>query len=257
LSLSGKTLILHAPITWFMIARAQQELLGYDLSSNRELLMLVSLLLLLVGLALAFAGRKAWKHVMSFIGALIGGLMGYVFGAAIGGILIGFIVGMLGSFIGSALFIFLARVGIALVAGMLSFIVLAAVTGSGLLALIVGGIAFALTFVYIEVAIGIVTAVVGGLLVGFALVLFDVDLTTTVLVMLGLMVFGAAFQMTVWKEEQDRRRHHAKHHPVAAAAVSPPTPPPIPGRTCSRCGRQLSYIPEYNRFYCRHCQRYE
>ena len=240
-----------------MIARAQQELLGYDLSSDKELLMIVALLLFLVGLALAFAGRKAWKHVMSFIGAIIGGLVGYVFGAAIGGVFMGFIVGMLGSFIGSAMFIFLARVGISLVAAMLSLIVVAAVTGNGVVALVVAVIALAVTFIYIEVAIGIVTAIVGGLLAGFALVLLDVEMLWTVLVMLGLIVFGAVFQMTVLKEEQDRRRHHATHHPVAAAAVVPPTPPPMPGRSCPRCGGQLSYIPEYNRFYCHRCQRYE
>lgn len=63
-----------------MIARAQQTLFGVDLSSNKELLLIVSLVLLLGGLALAFAGRRVWRHAMSFIGAVIGGLLGFTFG---------------------------------------------------------------------------------------------------------------------------------------------------------------------------------
>jgi hypothetical protein len=243
-----------------MIARAQQTLFGQDLGHiSPELVFLIALVIVFVGFALAFAGRRVWKHMMSFIGAIIGGLFGFVFGAAIGGWLVGFVTGLLGSFIGSALFIFLARVGISVVAGALALVVVGGLTGSGLLALVVGAIAFVVIFVYVETAIGLVTAVVGALLVGAGLFLMDlVDMLLIVVAVLGIAVFGAAFQMIALKEEKERRlAHHATHHPVAAAAVAAPVPPPMPGRTCSRCGGQLSYIPEYNRYYCYHCQRYE
>jgi hypothetical protein len=243
-----------------MIARAQQTLFGQDLGHiSPELVFLIALVIVFVGLALAFAGRRVWKHMMSFIGAIIGGLFGFVFGAAIGGWLVGFVTGLLGSFIGSALFIFLARVGISVVAGALALVVVGGLTGSGLLALVVGAIAFVVIFVYVETAIGLVTAVVGALLVGAGLFLMDlVDMLLIVVAVLGIAVFGAAFQMIALKEEKERwLAHHATHHPVAAAAVAAPVPPPMPGRTCSRCGGQLSYIPEYNRYYCYHCQRYE
>jgi MFS family permease len=242
-----------------MIARAQQTLFGQDLSSvSPELVFLIALVIVLVGLALAFAGRKVWRHMMSFIGAIIGGLFGFVFGAAIGGWLVGFVAGLLGSFIGSALFIFLARVGISVVAAALTVVVVGAFTDSSLVALFVGAIAFVVTFVYVETAIGLVTAVVGALLVGAGLFLMDlVDMLLVVIAVLGIAVLGAAFQMTALKEEKERRlAHHATHHPVAAA-VAAPAAPPMPGRTCSICGGQLSYIPEYNRYYCYHCQRYE
>jgi hypothetical protein len=243
-----------------MIARAQQTLFGQDLGHiSPELVFLIALVIVFVGFALAFAGRRVWKHMMSFIGAIIGGLFGFVFGAAIGGWLVGFVTGLLGSFIGSALFIFLARVGISVVAGALALVVVGGLTGSGLLALVVGAIAFVVIFVYVETAIGLVTAVVGALLVGAGLFLMDlVDMLLIVVAVLGIAVFGAAFQMIALKEEKERwLAHHATHHPVAAAAVAAPVPPPMPGRTCSRCGGQLSYIPEYNRYYCYHCQRYE
>jgi MFS family permease len=243
-----------------MIARAQQSLLGYDLGTNEELLLLVALVFLFIGLILAFAGRKVWKHVMSLIGAVIGGLLGFTIGTAVGGVLIGFITGILGSMVGSAVFIFLARLGIGVVAGLLTFIVVAEVTGSSVLALVAAVIAFAFTFAYIEVAIGIVTAVVGGLLVGIGLLWLDMEMLVAVLVLMAVMVFGAAFQMTALKEEVDRKRRVSAigySGSVAAAAVAPPEPPPVPVRTCVRCGGQLSYIPEYNQYYCHKCQRYE
>jgi len=243
-----------------MIVRAQQTLLGYDLGTNEELLLIVALVFLFIGLILAFAGRKVWKHVMSLIGAVIGGLLGFTIGTAVGGVLIGFITGILGSMVGSAVFIFLARLGIGVVAGLLTFIVVAEVTGSSVLALVAAVIAFAFTFAYIEVAIGIVTAVVGGLLVGIGLLWLDMEMLVAVLVLMAVMVFGAAFQMTALKEEVDRKRRVSAigySGSVAAAAVAPPEPPPVPVRTCVRCGGQLSYIPEYNQYYCHKCQRYE
>lgn len=237
-----------------MEARTLQIILGQDLSSNPELLFLIALVLMLLGLALALVGRKVWKHLMSFVGAIIGGLLGFVFGAAIGGWLVGFIAGMIGSMIGGAVFVFLARLGIAAVAGVLAFIVVAGGTTSEIAGLLVGLIVFVATFIYAETAVGIVTAIVGGLLFGSGMFLLDIDMTLTMLAVLALAVFGGAFQMSVLKEERDRPRIR---HPVAVAAMTPPAAPPMPGRTCQKCGGQLSYIPEYDRYYCYHCQRYE
>jgi hypothetical protein len=239
-----------------MIVRAQQTLFGQDLGAiSPELVFLIALLLVLVGLALAFAGRRVWKHMMSFVGAVIGGMFGFLFGAAVGGWIVGFVVGMLGSFIGSALFIFLARLGLSIVAAGLTIVVAEAVLGSGLISLVLGAVAFALTFVYVETAIGIVTAIVGGLLVGSGLFLMGVeDMLVVLLAVLALAVFGGAFQMTALKEEREKR---IARHSIAAAAMSPPAAPPVPGRMCVKCGGDLSYIPEYNRYYCHRCQRYE
>ncbi len=254
---------------WRMIARALQQLLpGLEFGLNEQYLMLIAFILLVVGLALALAGRTVWRHVMSFIGAIIGGLLGFAFGTAVGGVLIGLILGFLGAFLGSAVFIFLARVGISLLAGILAFIVLtnvlpstvsASTSSINLIGLVAGFIVFVVTFIYAEVAIGIVTAIAGGLLAGFALILLNVDMTLAVIAMLALMVFGAALQLSLLKEESDRKRARrmAAASPVAASAMSPPAAPAMPGRTCPKCGGQATYIPEYNRYYCYHCQHYE
>jgi hypothetical protein len=254
-----------------MIARVQVELVpGLSFTLSDQLLLLIALALLLVGLALALAGRAVWRHVMSFIGGVVGGLLGFTFGSALGGgILVGFIVGFIGAMIGSSVFIFLARVGISALAGVLGFIVMTSVLPSlisgvsssslNAVALVIGLIIFVVTFVYAEVAIGIVTAIAGGLLAGFALILLGVSMTTSILALLAIIVFGAVLQLTALKEESDMKRmsRTIAHPSVVASAVSPPAAPAMPGRTCPRCGGQLEYIPEYNRYFCFSCQKYE
>lgn len=254
-----------------MMARVKLELVpGLSFTLSDQLLMLIAVVLLLVGLALAFFGRVVWRHVMSFVGGVVGGLLGFTFGSALGGsMLVGFIIGFLGAMIGSAVFIFLARVGISALAGVLGFIVMTSllptvisgVSTSTLdaAALVIGLVVFVITFVYAEVTIGIVTAIAGGLLAGFAMILLGVDMTLSVLALLAIIVFGAALQLTVLKEETENRRmsRTIAHPSVVASAVSPPVAPAMPGRTCPRCGGQLDYIPEYNRYYCLSCQKYE
>lgn len=245
-----------------MFARIAQHFGGLDFSANRELQIIVAVLLVFVGLFLAFAGRRIWKSVMSFIGGIIGFLVGLAIGTAAFGVLIGLLIGILGGIIGSAIFVFLARLGISVVAGLLAFLVVSAIGGTTWLipALIVGAVVFVVTFVFVEAAIGVVTAVAGGLLFGFGLILLDVNMGLSVIAMLAVIVFGAAFQLYVWHEEEERRHGRAAVDPVyygTGAAAAAPAAPSMPGRTCPRCGSQMRYVPEYNRYYCDHCQQYE
>jgi len=225
---------------------------------DSNVLMIIALALILIGFALAFAGRRIWKHVMSLIGALLGGMLGFIFGTSLGGWLVGLMVAILGSFIGSAVFIFIARLGIAVVAGVLALAVGEGLTGSALAGLLLGLVVFVLTLVYAETAVGIVTAVVGGLLVGFGLYLLGVDTAVTMISLFATALFGAVVQMTALKEEADiRRGYRAVSRSPAAATLAAPSPPPIPGRSCPRCGQQMRYMPDYNRYFCDRCQRYE
>lgn len=233
---------------------------GYDLGESSDLLALIALLLVVVGLFLAFVGRRAWRHVMSFIGAVIGGLLGFAVGTAIGGLLIGFIVSALAAIVGSALFIFLANLAIALTAATLAFIVAGALTGSTIIGLVAGLIAFVVTIVFIEGAIGVVTAAVGGLLVGIGVMWLGFEMLVVVVAMLGSMILGGAFQMFALKEEAELRekaRRLGSDSPLAMKAAAPPAPPPVPGRPCARCGAQMTYIPEYNRYFCQKCGVYD
>jgi uncharacterized membrane protein len=243
-----------------MNGQGPQEFFGYDLGVNSEVLGIIALLLVVVGLFLAFAGRKAWRHVMSFIGAVVGGLMGFAIGTAIGGWAVGLMVSVLAAMVGSALFVFVANVAIGLTAGLLAFIVAGALTGSTLVGLAVGLVAFIVTIAFIETAIGVVTAVVGGLLVGIGVMWFGLEMLVVVMAMLGSMVLGGAFQMFALREEselRERARRVGSESSVAMGAVAAPAPPPVPGRACERCGAQMTYIPEYNRYFCQKCGRYD
>ena len=230
---------------------------GFEDATSSELGILVFVIMLVVGLVIAFAGRIAWRHLMSFIGAIIGGLFGFVLGTAVGGPIVGLFVSMLCAVIGSFVFIFLAEIGLGVVAGLFTYFVVEAVTDIDVVALVFAGVALVVTVVFIEQALGVVTALIGGLLVGLALIWLDwLDMTIVVIIMLGTMIFGAAFQLAAIKDEG--RRYAAAVAPAAAAtAPAAPASPPVPGRTCPSCGGPLEYVPEYNRYYCYRCQRYE
>lgn len=230
----------------------QQGPPGFEENTSPELLLLIGVVVLCLGFVLALAGRVAWKHVMSFIGGVLGAIFGFVFGTAVGGVLVGLIVSMLGAVIGSTVFVFLAQAGLGAVAGFLTYIVAMAVVDNVIVSFMLAGVAFVVTIVFVEQAIGIVTSIVGGLLVGIGLIWLDVtDMTIVVLAMFGTMVFGSAFQLSVIKEQKEARTVR-----TAAASMAPATPS-MPGRTCPKCGGPLTYVPEYNRYYCHKCQRYE
>jgi hypothetical protein len=229
----------------------QQGPPGFEENASPEILLLIGFCILMLGFVLGFAGRVAWRHIMSFIGALIGGLLGFVYGTAIGGWIVGLLVSMLGAIIGSVIFVFLATVGLGAVAGILTYVVSMSVVDNFLFSAIAAGIAFVVTIAFADEAIGVVTAVVGGLLVGIGLIWIDVtNMTIVVLAMFGTMILGSAFQLSVIKEERERRTR-AVTGPVA------PVAPPVAGHICPTCSGTMTYIPEYNRYYCYRCQHYD
>lgn len=243
-----------------MAARVLQEIPGLDTGIPEEWVTLVAIVLVIVGLVTAFYGRRAWKEVMSFAGAVIGGVVGYSIGASLGDPLMGLIVATLCSVIGAGLMVFVAKIGLGAVSGILAYVVVAAVLGSPIVGLIAAVIAFGVTLAYIDVAIGVVTAIVGGLLVGIGALWLGMDTLLVVASLLGVMALGMAFQMVALKDESEMKRKMravGASGPVAVAALSPPPAPEIPGRPCPRCNAEMKYMAEYNRYYCLRCQKYE
>ena len=232
---------------------------GFAESSYSEYGVIIFAVLLIVGIIIAFAGRIVWRHLMSFIGAILGGIFGFILGTAVGGALVGLMVSILCAIVGSFVFIFLAEIGLGVVAAMFTFFVVEAVVGNEIVALVIAGLVLAITIIFIEQALGVVTAGIGGLLVGLALIWLDwLDMAVVMIIMFGTIIFGAAFQLAAIKEQA---RVGGAVPPVATAAAMQGAPapetPPLPGRTCPSCGGPLEYIPEYNRYYCYRCQRYE
>ncbi len=229
----------------------QQGPSGLESNTSPEIALLIAFAIMLVGVVLALAGRLVWRHVMSFIGGILGFLFGFTYGTAVGGPIIGLVVGFLGAMIGSAVFVFLMQVGLGVVAGLLAYIVSSTVFDSMFIGIVFAGVAFVVTIVFVEQAIGVVTAIIGGLLVGIGMLWMELfDMMVIVLIMFAIMVFGAAVQITMHRDEQRR-----KNAMMMAAAA--PAAPAAMGRACPKCGGSLTFIPEYNRHYCYKCQRYE
>jgi hypothetical protein len=231
---------------------------GFAESSYSEYGMIIFAVLLIIGIVIAFAGRIVWRHLMSFIGAILGGLFGFILGTAVGGPLVGLLVSILCAVVGSFVFIFLAEIGLGVVAAMFTFFVVDAMLGNEIVALVIAGLVLVITIIFIEQALGVVTAGIGGLLVGLALIWLDwLDMAVVMIIMFATIIFGAAFQLTAIKDKAMR----GEAVPVATAATMQGAPapytPPVPGRICPKCGGPLEYITEYNRYYCHSCQRYE
>jgi hypothetical protein len=79
----------------------------------------VFIILVIIGLVMAFFGRAIWDVLMSMIGGLIGSMAGFVIGFMLAGF-VGAIIGLfIGGFIGSILFRYLIRVVLALLCGVI------------------------------------------------------------------------------------------------------------------------------------------
>ena len=141
--------------------------------------LVLGLILLGVGLLLAFFGRAMWESLMSIIGGFIGWFLAYFFASYILGwewwmaMIVGFIGGMLGSWIFGALVEVALALIVALLAGGLVFLLGGA--GWAIPAIIVFVIVFALSYYYMDDLIAIVTALIGGILSSIAIYILMMD----------------------------------------------------------------------------------
>jgi hypothetical protein len=158
--------------------------------------------LLLVSLALMFAGRAVIKG-LAFLAV---GLAGAAFGASAGGLFLGVtgtgIGAVVGFLVGGALGLLLVDVGLGLALGYFGYLVTRDLTGVFLLALVAGIILF---FVGVAVStrlLELATAVLGGVMIYGVLIFFGVSAPLSTVVSLALAVIGFAVQF--------RSRHRAE-----------------------------------------------
>lgn len=183
----------------------------------------VLVLLLLLGLVLAFAGRWVFESLMSFLGALIGAVIGfqlgyYTFGWGCFG---GLILCVIGALVGGLIFHYIVEFAIALFCGLLAGVVVFAVLGSGqytifitLIVIIVVGV---LSWYFIREIIGVVTALMGGMISGYALLQLDILLnwnmhSVWILLTILIVVVGAIVQVKAAGGERKGTRPEKKSH---------------------------------------------
>ena len=95
-------------------AMGPQEYTGYQTGD-----VMMGLLLLVVGLLLAFMGEDIWSMVLGFIGAVIGGVVGYAIGSVIfpDSWILPLVIGIICAIIGSILFSWLVELALSILAG--------------------------------------------------------------------------------------------------------------------------------------------
>jgi len=190
---------------------------------------IIGVVLIITGLALAFWGHGIWSTIMSLIGALLGAAVGFLFGASLSAnILVALILALVGAIIGSILFTKLVKVALAFLVGLLAAAAVYGLLGGRaqftpgqidtplIAAILVLIVVFGISYYFIDDIIGIITAAIGGLLLALGLFLLGVATITAALAGLGVFALGAFVQTSTI-----RRRKRAR----AYAAPSPPPPP--------------------------------
>jgi len=142
-------------------------------------LLVIGALLVLIGLALAFVGRKMWTPFMSFVGAILGGSLGFFVGAYYtNSTLAAALFALFGSIIGSMLFNYLVKIALALITGAIPATITyylmnpnpvqdqSAQQPAVIAAILVLLVVFGIAYYFVEELIGVVTAIVGAFLLG-------------------------------------------------------------------------------------------
>ncbi len=171
--------------------------------------LIVGLVLLLMGLVLAFFGKLIWASMMALIGSMIGFMLGFIIGGLLGGWIVALILGFIFMFIFSLVFGRLVELGLALILGLMGF-ALVYFSFGGTTAAIVGGaivlaIIFAVAYYFIEEVIAVATALIGGILAGLGIFLATYDGGLSIGAGLMIFVFGALFQIFFFRKRRMRR----------------------------------------------------
>jgi hypothetical protein len=161
----------------------------------------VFIILIIIGLVMAFFGRAIWDVAMSMIGGLIGSMIGFVVGFILAGFIGAIICMFIFGFIGSILFRYLVKVALALLCG---FIVAALVwlaigrppiSGFLIIGFIIMIVVFIPCYYYIEHLVSILTALIGGAILGLRI--YGLTLNPWLAIGIGILVWvlGSIVQM--------------------------------------------------------------
>ena len=213
-----------------------------------DILGIIGILLILVGLGLAFAGRKLWTPFMSLVGAIIGGSVGYIVGQYyISGTFGPLLFALIGSILGSILFNYLVKIALALIAaGIPAILAYYALGGNPqadqtaqetpvIVAILVLLIVFAIAYYLVEELIGIVTSLVGGFLLGAGVFLVTGNVNAALAAGAIVFLVGAVLQTLAVRAAKKgaawrlRRRRSQPGQPTIPTYIPPPpspTPPP-------------------------------
>ncbi|TLZ50820.1 MAG: hypothetical protein E6K18_06445 [Methanobacteriota archaeon] len=214
--------------------------MAFDTAINPTTLLILGILLIVVGLVLAFFGRKVWTPFMSFVGAIIGGTVGYIIGGfyAPSGYVVALVLGLIGSILGSILFNYLVKIALALItAAIPATLTYYAMGGNAvsdqtardtpvIVAILVLVLVFAIAYYFVEELIGVVTALVGGALLGVGIFLATGSGTYALGGGAGVFLAGSILQTMAIRAAKKGSVWRLRRARAARAAPAPYVPPP-------------------------------
>lgn len=201
--------------------------------------------LIVFGLAIAFAGNRIWKGLMGIVGVFLGFVLGYTVGIVFSGELAAFILGGLAAVLLGAVFYKIVSTGVALVIAVAVFILLYQLGAGVPLSVLVAAAVFVIVFLSYERLVALCSAIIGASMVVWGLDLLDVDAVLIVLAF--LIVATAGFALQFYDIERRKKTPIASRSAVMKIDVV---------KRCPTCGQVLTYIPDYDAWFCYSCGRY-
>jgi ribosomal protein L37AE/L43A len=194
------------------------------------------ILLIVIGLMLAFRGRKILERFFfwagGFIGAVAGAILGFYYYGLAGGVILAIILILLLGYLFKILF----KLAFAFLLTLLVYFVVIFTTGSVWASLLVSFLGFIVILYYINAIISLATASAGGGIAGFAVAGLSGDIYYGAGAGVAVLILGFIVQVT---PEKVFTAHRTEKKP------------------CPRCNEMMDYITSEGNYYCFRCRAFE
>lgn len=215
------------------------------LVSPREFELVIVALLLVFGVVLAFVGHRIYKSILAVVGVVLGFVIGFTLGSMFSGIIVAYILGTLGAIFLALVFYYLVATAMSLIAGAAVFL-LAHALGVGLIiSLIIATAVFVIVFLTYDRIVALFTALVGATLVAWGLDILGFQWIIVAIIFFITTISGVIVQ---WIDISSK-----KPRPIESRNL--PSKIDIVKR-CPNCGHVLTYMPEYDAWFCYSCGKY-
>jgi hypothetical protein len=191
---------------------------------NSTALLIIGVIIIIIGLLLAFLGKGALRRFMGLIGSVIGGSVGYIIGGSLssGSPWLAIALGFIGAILGSTLLTYATNVALAFFVGFIAagatYLALGgtpvgdtrATEDPVMIALLVMVIVFSIVYYFIDELMAFLTALIGAALVGAGTFLI------TQSQLYGGVVLGVVFLLGLTVQMAFAKRKERRPRPVAA-----------------------------------------
>ena len=139
-----------------------------------EIKFVSSIVLLLVGILLAFTGKTIFEHLMKVLGSIMGFVIGFWFGSYYLGIWAGLILGIIGTIAGLLIFYRIVKPAFAIYCGFfVATVMIIFDIGTVHIAIVAAVVTIILIWYLMSKMASVALALMGGIIIGFAFAQID------------------------------------------------------------------------------------